>query len=814
MVGALAVGLAMMVAVEVINSAALARFDAGVRRIAGGVDLQLLPRMGHLHDADLAIVRGIPGVRHAAPVLRGRVVVATERDTAVDWLALDLLADGWLRPDSGVQALLPGDLTPLFDHGAVLLGSDLADELGVAKGAELYSATAGRPVTLRVVGLLPPGWADRAMVLDIATAQWTFGRLDELDRIDLALDPNVPRDALVRAVAASLGERVLTADPQLDTRRLAAMTRAYRINLRVLSGVGLLTAGFLIWSLLELGLRRRHAELRLLRTMGMDDRQLFWSLAGTALLVALPGLVVGAAAGYGVGALGLAWTGGDLGAGYFQVDSAWPVIPVGAIIGPLGVGLLGLLLACAQPMAHAMRAAAGQGAVPGDAARGGSRSGLLLAGSLAALAAAGLLARLPSVAGIPVAGYASITLVIGAGITALPPAISAVLYGYRLSPGSGAAGLVLARLRAAPGRAALAAAAALVSFALMVAMSGMVWSFRGSVEVWLDRVLRADLFVSAGSPQGSDVITAQEAQRIRRLPDVAAVETLRDLALTWPGSAADEPEVLLGGRDLRMAGVRKMFGLDGQADTAGGCVVSESFASRFPIGVGDSLALPGQGTAEQCRVLAVWRDYGYQWGRVVLDTQQFQRLTGLTDFSGLAIFGVPQASVEGVREAVQRLFGNRPGIAISDQVALRAAAIESFDRTFAVTYLLVVIAVLVGVLAVINTQLLQLEQRRAELSVLLHLGWRRARLRGLLALEAAGMASLGVAGGTLGGILCTLILNRVVNVQSFHWTIDTYIPWGVVAAAGGLLIGSAALSSALLVTGRATATTSLALGAQ
>lgn len=810
MVLALAIGVAMMVAVELINSAALVRFDAGVQRLTGGVDLQVVPRMGTLRDADLATLRQLPGVRYAGPVLRGRIaVVAATGDRPVEWLALDLLADGWMRPGSSPHGVLSAAPETLFNRGGVFLGAALARQLGVAVGDHLASAAGGRAVPLTVVGVLPQGPADRLLVLDVATAQWTFNRLGELDRIDLVLERDAARQGLERRIEQVLDGRGAVTGTRLDSRRLEAMTRAYRINLRILSGIGLLTAGFLIWSLLELGLRRRYAEFQLLRRLGFGDDQLLYSLAGTALLVAVPGLALGVAAGYFVARLAVAWTGGDLGAGYFAAASGVP-LSLQSLGGPLAVASLALVIVWIQPVARTLRASAGGFAVSSRQARSRSTP-MLWVGLLVLSGAAVGLVRLPPLADIPVGGYGAIAAVLGVALMLVPLLIQTVLRNFELRPGRLASGLVLARLRAAPGRAGLAAGAALVSFALMVAMSGMVWSFRGSVESWLDQVLRADLFVSSGPVDAADFITATEVAGLRALPGVAMVETLRDVRVLWPGSPVDDPPVMLSGRDLEMSGVRRMLGLTTAAPFSGGCVVSEAFAARFAVAVGDLLTLPPLTSAEQCRILGVWRDYGYQWGRVVLARPQLQRLTGITGFNAVAISATPDTDAAALRDLVARQFGQRPGIAITDQLTLRREALKEFDRTFAVTYVLVVIAVGVGVLAVVNAQLLQIEQRRAELSVLTHLGWGGRELRRLLAGEAGALALLGVVGGALSGLVCTLILNRVINVQSFHWTIDTRIPWGMLSVAGSLLVVCAAVGGALVASRRSETTASVTL---
>jgi putative ABC transport system permease protein len=47
------------------------------------------------------------------------------------------------------------------------------------------------------------------------------------------------------------------------------------------------------------------------------------------------------------------------------------------------------------------------------------------------------------------------------------------------------------------------------------------------------------------------------------------------------------------------------------------------------------------------------------------------------------------------------------------------------------------------------------------------------------------------------GFVVSLILIYVVNRQSFHWTMDVHVPWGLLALLSGVLVASAAITAAV-----------------
>ncbi|MDB5459392.1 MAG: ftsX-like permease family protein, partial [Caulobacteraceae bacterium] len=206
-------------------------------------------------------------------------------------------------------------------------------------------------------------------------------------------------------------------------------------------------------------------------------------------------------------------------------------------------------------------------------------------------------------------------------------------------------------------------------------------------------------------------------------------------------------------------------------------------------------------------VAGVWRDYARQYGAIAMEGPAYTRLTGDPLRTNASIAVSPGAREDVVARAVRAALP--PSLAAHAGIAkpreIRARALAVFDRSFAVTYLLEAIAILVGLAGVAATVSAQTLARAKEFGMLRHVGVLRRQVTAMLATEGA---LLGMVGGVAGiglGLAMSQVLIHVVNPQSFHWTMDTRLPWRlfrgvavslVVAAAGtALLAGRRALSA-------------------
>ncbi|KPV39660.1 hypothetical protein AN478_11100 [Thiohalorhabdus denitrificans] len=805
---AIALGVAMVAAIHWVNASALHSFEQGVSALSGRSGTTVQPAQGALDEDLLPRIRALPEVAEAFPALRAEVPVAHGADLPV--LGVDLLRDAAVRgdylPELGEEGVAFRDL---LARGAVLLGPDAAERLGKDPGDTLRAQVGAEPVTLRVVGLLPAGtfWSDGA-VMDIATAQWTLDRVGELDRIDVVLEDPDRRAAFAERLEELAGEAARLSRPELEAQRLDAMTRAYRTNLNVLALVGLLTAAFLVYSLLTLSMRRRRAQFAVLRVLGMERARLAAWLLGEGLVLGVVGSVLGLLLGLALAWAGVEALGGDLGAGYFRDLQArlhaewWDM---------LAFGLLGVLAAVLGTLAPVLDNVRGGGEAAmrrgGAEERRGAGAGLRLALAGLALAAAGVLTRLPAWEGLPVAGYGAILLVLGAGLLLAPLALRAFARALPVGRRHVAALVARSQLLGAPRRAALAVSAALVSFALLVAMSTMIHSFRGSVEAWLNQILAADLYVRAGAGGQATHIPAETWREIEGWQEVRRLDPFRRAELDWAprGSEATEAPVEVTARRLDLpetrGAIEVMRGEWPEAGESRAVLVSEVFARLYGAQVGDTLRVPLGGEARRLTVAGVWRDYSYQWGHLLMDRRTYAELAGDRKVDQIGLYLEPGTDRGALRKRLERTFADTPGLEIADAGEIRSTSLEIFDRSFAVTYVLVVVAVGVGLVGTLQSLAVQAIERRGELAMLRFLGFRVADVARSQAYEAG---LTGAFGGVLGlavGAGVAWILVKVVNDQSFLWSLPVDFPAGLLA--GAWLVLTAATGAGGWLLGRA-----------
>ncbi|MFA9460240.1 ABC transporter permease [Thiohalorhabdus sp. Cl-TMA] len=808
MVLAIALGVAMVAAIHWVNASALYSFQQGISALSGRAGTTVQPTSRALDQGLLPRIRAMPEVAAAFPALRMEVPTGPER--ALPVLGVDLLRDAAVRgsylPDLGGTGI---EFDDLLGKGAVLLGREAARRLDKGPGDSLRVQIGTEPVVLRVAGLLPDEafWSDGA-VMDIATAQWTFNRLGELDRIDVVLRSPDLRAAFAERLERVAGEGVRLSRPGLEAHRLDAMTRAYRTNLNVLALVGLLTAAFLVYSLLTLSMRRRRTQFAVLRVLGMERGRLAGWLLGEGLVLGLLGGLLGLVLGLTLAWIGVEALGGDLGAGYFSDIRArlhtqwWDMLGLGAL------GVLAAVLGTLAPVVDNVRGA-GEAAMRRGGAEERRGPGPVIRLGLAALAltTAGALSRFPAWNGLPVAGYVAILLVLGAGLLLAPPALRLFARGLPVSRRAVAALVARSQLLGAPRRAALAVSAALVSFALLVAMSTMIHSFRGSVVAWLDQILAADLYVRSGPGGQTTYISKATWKAIAGWRDVRHLDPFRRAELDWAPGGASGPDapVEITARRLDLAETRNaievMRGRWPQPGEDRAVLVSEVFARKYGTEVGDVLRVPLGGELRRLEVAGVWRDYSYQWGHLLMERATYAALAGDRRVDQIALYLAPRADKEAVRKRLEETFADAPALEIADAGEIRGTSLEIFDRSFAVTYVLVVVAVGVGLVGTLQSLAVQAIERRGELAMLRFLGFRVADVARAQAYEAG---LTGAFGGILGmavGAAVAWLLVKVVNDQSFLWSLPVTFPWGLLAvawlglatatAAGGWLLGRA-----------------------
>jgi putative ABC transport system permease protein len=221
--------------------------------------------------------------------------------------------------------------------------------------------------------------------------------------------------------------------------------------------------------------------------------------------------------------------------------------------------------------------------------------------------------------------------------------------------------------------------------------------------------------------------------------------------------------------------------------------ISEAAADLYGLQPGSALALPLNGRKVMTSVRGLWRDYEHQNGAVLMQRELYQKLTGDTAVNGVGIWTQDATPVAEVIAAIQRLIPATSAFDLRVPQELRKLSLEVFDRTFAVTYLLEAVAVVIGLLGISASTSAQVLARRGEFGVLRYIGLTRKQIAATLGIEGLLLGSVGVLIGLVTGVVVSMILIYVVNRQSFHWSMDVFIPWTALALLSALLAGMSAL---------------------
>jgi putative ABC transport system permease protein len=814
---AVALGVAIALAIDLANATAIASFGSSVNVVASTVNLQVLATGGAFDERTLLRVGRVPGIEDAQPALEDSIAIGAKPGDPLSGEILRVLGVDLLHPlprDAAESKNLPGAFSPegagldpyslIADRGAIV-SSRVAQRYGLKPGSQLEALAGDRTIRLRVAAVLPPELAgiDSSVVfVDIVTAQEVFGKVGKLDRIDCTVVP-AQLAAVQARLAHVLPHGVRAIEPKVRTGEIRRMLRSFQLNLAALSYIALLVGAFLIYNTVAISVVQRRPEIGTLRALGTSRGRIFRTFLAEGALFGVAGSLVGLVLGsflarYSVGAV--ARTVDTLYVGTHADRVVYdPLVMLKAV-------LIGIVLATVSAAVPAFEAAA---TAPAGAMRAqGYERRVARGGAWFALAGLGLLVlglaatRLGPVDGIPLFGYgAGLAFIAGASLC-VPLAIAgtarlAQLAAGRLSP---PARLAAANLGSSPRRTAVAIASLMVAIGMMVSVAILIGSFRTTVVAWADETLKADLFVR---PLGlADVsydarFSPRVVGRIAALPGVAAVDTFRAISLPFRGSLTT-----LGAADFHTFATRnKLRLLQGPSAQvlartlpgSLGTVVSEPFATRFGVKLGDLLPLDTPSGAVNVRVVAIYNDYSSDAGVMVIDERTFARLYRDDSVNSLALYAKPGTDLADLRSrAIRSVAPLR--IDVQTTRELRALVIQIFNRTFAITYALYVISIAIAVLGVVSTLFALVLERRREIGILRYLGLSTAAVRRMVLYEAALVGGLGGAFGIALGLMLALLLIFVINRQAFGWLIELHLPLDFLAEAFVLVVVAAVLA--------------------
>jgi putative ABC transport system permease protein len=808
-----ALGVAVVIAIDVANGSASRAFNLSTESITGKATNQIIAGPGGLPSALYTQIRLDLGIREAAPIVEQYVSSPDLGEQPLLLLGVDPFAEPPFRSYL-TTVTVEGDQQTAFEAlnrfiaepNTVLISGALASRYGVEAGDSITIRPRGRETQVRVVGVIETEDGvstqalDTLLLTDIATAQELVGQQGSISRIDLILPTNydlAPLRALLPAGAT------LTT-PNEQNSALQQMTAAFELNLQALSLLALVVGIFLIYNTVTFSVVQRRGTIGILRALGATRGQIFTLILSEAVLLGIVGVALGLGMGiiFGRASVGLvAQTISDL---YFAVDVQRVTVDPFTLVKGAGIGFLASIAAALVPSFDATRTPPIGTLRRSDSEAKARRLLPFITAAALTLCVMGMMVLALPTGSAFVSFIGLFAIVVGGAL--FTPILLVVLMGTA-SPITERLFGVLGRMapRAVTrslSRTAVAVAALTVAVSVIVGVSVMIASFRNSVADWLDNTLGADIYISPVSltatrstgdvdPALRDIVAAVDG--------VARISTGRQVNVSAP-DYPDLPPVNLASGDGEVTDRRSFAWLSvpqadyWQALLEGGVIVSEPFALKRGITPErNGLTLMTDRGSHTFTVIGVYYDYSTDQGTVFMTDNIYRQFYDDPYISTLAVFvesgADPDATLARIREALAGTDLNA-----RSNAALRASVFEVFERAFSITIALRLLATVVAFIGILSALLaLQLEQTR-QYGTMRAIGltpgqlWRYTLIQTGLMGTTAGILALPI------GIALAIILIYVINVRSFGWTMQLLLTPNELLSAFGVAVLAALLA--------------------
>ena len=794
-----ALGVASVLSIQIINRNALAAFVGGVAAVSGDADLAVLGRTPTLPEQLYPVVLSTSGVQAAWPLYRVDVALTEPHEGFLDVVGVDFFAPmdiPWQgEPSELSDAMQQSGWVAITPTLAQQMQWDIGDAFTVSIGSRTVTLVVGALVDFQAISPLA---SPKLVVMDIAQAQSLLGRPGVLHQIDVTLADGVSRAEVQARLQDRLGEAVRVITPEQRRQQAQGLLGAFRLNLTALSLISLFVGMFLVYSSTQASLVRRREEFGLLRSLGATRHQVLGLILSEVAILGGLGVILGLPMGYWVAQANVEMVSATLTNLYLleaisTLEMTWWLYALG-----VGIGVGGALIGALFPAL--------------DMSRRDTRS---------LLAAFTLHEKIESLA--PRLFWLAIALLVMTGgwywvlgrawkhagfvlgvalLLAIPlvtPFVIREVCG-RVRARSFGLGYSLKGLAARLQTTAFAVASLAVAVSMLVGITLMIGSFRSTLEVWIGTSIQADVYISPESWRGSGSESSLEPEVIAALSQQAGVQEV-DRLRRFVGYTGEQRIGIAGVEMELRSGSARFPLLDGdpqiayqQVVTDQAVFIGETLARTVGLWAGDRIPLYTANGLRQFPIAAVYFDYSTEGGMVIMDLGTMTEAFGPGPINSVALYLQPGVDTGQVVDTLKRKFASLP-LQIRSNERLRREVLRIFDQTFAVTRLLQVMSLLIAVCGITLMLVVLAREQVSELALYRSIGARRRQIFSMFLGKGLGMGLMGWLLGLVGGVLLAGLLIYVINRAYFGWTIQPYVPWGSLLQQSAAILGAAVIAS-------------------
>ncbi|HEV7967837.1 MAG TPA: FtsX-like permease family protein [Candidatus Acidoferrales bacterium] len=790
----ISLGVAVFFAIRTGNATLLDSLRATVEKLAGKATLQIAAGESGFSEKVLDTARATPGVQLAEPVIETMVQTSFPDEGALLVLGVDTTGDQQLRDYQfdRTQTQISDPLVFLAQPDSILLSRAFADRHGLKVGDQLALFASDGKKEFTVQGTFKPVgvgevFGGNVAVMDIYSAQVVFHRGRKFDRIDLMTAPNVPVDVVRQRLRGELPPGVEVDRPEVRGQALENAVTAMRVGILITSFVALLVGVYIILNSFTIAVNQRWKEIGILRAVGVEQGNVSRMFLCEAFLMGVIGSLVGIAGGFVLASAANRVMRGMVAAVYGVVSTAAPArlhLDLCALAFALGIAasMIGAWYpargaACLDPALalHNIEARHRESVL------GWKRIG---GGILLIVAGSALVVWTPSRLGLPIQ-FVFATMVL-LGLTIVLPKL--VLGSARaLRPilnwvGGSEGALAVDAMIQTPRRSSATVGALMVGLMFVFSTASYIQSYRLMIDRWMNQVLNADIFVATSAMLRSTSyhFTEDLSRKVAALPGVSRVENVRFTAIPYRGDTAAVIAIEMDGFLTRSQNAIEGANARTVHDklTRGeGVLVSRNFALRWGVGVGSQLTLESPTGALERPILGFLDDYRSEKGTIFMDRELYKKYWADDAVDFIDVDLNPGADQLAMKQQIEQLTAGSFHAFVYTNAEFKRWISSLVDQFFTLNYMQLVVAVLIAILGIVNTLLISVSERRREIGIVRAIGGLRSQIRKLVLLEAVAVAIVGVAVGSVAGILNTFFMSHTVSVVLVGYSVPFHFPW-------------------------------------
>jgi putative ABC transport system permease protein len=812
----IALGVATLVATQALNLSMSTAAQVAGRPLAGLADL-------HVGNGDAGVARelaaelaAVAGVRSVMPVVVERVLLPDLGNRPALLVGVELSLDRLTENPWGIEYRVTNPWQAVQQgRRSMFVGSQLAADLSRASADEAPTfrvMAAGRlhavPSWVGTVDARGPAAAlgGNVVYMEIGAAAEFIARPGVVSRIDLQLNADADRESVRANAAEVLRGRAKVEAPEDQAKSIHEAMAGLQIGFSV-CGAGALVIGlFLVYNVLSVSVSERRHEIGILRSVGATRGQVWALFVGEAGLLGLVGAALGVPLGIGLARLGLGPMQHVFRELFMDLEAREVVVTAATLIMASAGGLVTALLAALVP---AVRASAEE---PADAVRRipprPTLSHRVLQISVSVVLVVAGLAFMYFRTSLPhkVGTHAGLILIL-LGLLLLTPLFAAVL-ARLIQPLASRYFGIEGRLAAdnlvrAPARTGLVITALAAGVAMVLQTAGVICSNERVILRWLDESIKADLFVTSGSPVSGSGTSVPIREQVGR--EIAASDARIEAVLAVRFQKVDfgDKKIFLIALDAqgfheasRKRGAVARLELYQRLAEPGvpGVLVSDNFAALYGVKEGDVISIRGPRGPVELLVRGSVEDYSWNLGTLIVDRSLYQKQFEDSLVDVLDVYLRPGVDHEAVREQLLRRWGPEHALVVLTREELRDRVQGIIHRLYDIAYSQEVVVGIVAALGVVTALLISVMQRRSEIGTLRAIGATRGQvLRSVLA-EAALMGCIGTFIGLLVGVPIEWYILQVVLFEEAGFRFAVSIPWREAAVIAGVALATATLA--------------------